>query len=74
MAAAGDALSMHMQHTPQGGEFAYPMVVSFTEEELALMASNQFSSTLREILCIKVLLEVGPASNQYKRLRYEILN
>ena len=72
---AGDASEYaYAAYTP-GGEFAYPMVVSFTEEELALMASNQFSSTLREILCIqhlvKILLEVNPASIQHKRLRYE---
>ena len=61
-------------YTP-GGEFAYPMIVSFTEEELALMYSNQSFSTLREILCIhhlvQVLLEVDSASIQHQRLRYE---
>ena len=72
---AGDASEYaYAAYTP-GGEFAYPMVVSFTEEELALMSSNQFSSTLREILCIyhlvQVLLEVDSASIQHKRLRYE---
>ncbi|DBA91847.1 TPA: hypothetical protein ACH3X1_015984 [Trebouxia sp. C0004] len=70
----GDAAEYaYAAYTP-GGEFAYPMVVSFTKEELALMSSNQFSSTLIEILCIyhlkKVLLEVDPASIQHKRLRY----
>ena len=62
-------------YTP-GGEFAYPMVVSYTEEELALMSSNQFSSTLREILCIhhlvQILLEVDSASIQHQRLRYRL--
>ncbi len=72
---AGDASKYaYAAYTP-GGEFAYPMVVSFTEEELALMSSNQFSSTLREILCVhhlvQVLLAVDPASIQHKRLRYE---
>ena len=72
---AGDASEYaYAAYTP-GGEFAYPMVVSFTEEELALMSSSQFSSTLREILCIhhpvQVLLEVDSASIQHQRLRYE---
>ena len=39
------------------------------------MAANQYSSTLREILCIlwlvKVILEQGPAFIQHSRLKYE---
>ncbi len=73
---AGDASECADAAYTPGGEFAYPMVVSFTEQELALMASNQFSITLREILCIhhlvQVLLEMDPASIQHNRLRYEI--
>ena len=72
---AGDASEYaYAAYTP-GGEFRYPVVVTFSEEELERMASNAFSSTLRELLCIlhlvKVLLEVQPASIQHKRLRYE---
>ena len=39
---AGDASEYAYAACTTGGEFACPMVVSFTEEELALMSSNQF--------------------------------
>ena len=50
-------------------------MVTFTEVELQLMAQKQYSSTIREIICIlktvKVLLEQAPEQVQHKRLCYE---
>ena len=50
-------------------------MVSFTAEELQLMASNCLSSTLREIVCMQktteVLLQHHPNLVQHKRLLYE---
>jgi len=72
---AGDASEYaYAAYTPDG-EFKHPMVVTFTEVELQLMAQKQYSSTIREIICIlktvKVLLEQAPEQVQHKRLRYE---
>lgn len=50
-------------------------MVTFSAQELELMAANQYSSTLRDILYIlwlvKVILEQGPAFIQHSRLKYE---
>lgn len=62
--------------TPNG-EYLHPIVVSFMPEELQLMADNQFSSTLREIMIMcmlvisKVLLQQAPHLMQHKRMVYE---
>ena len=49
---AGDASEfVYAAYTPEG-ELGAPIVVSLSAEELQLMEDNEFSSTLREILCI----------------------
>jgi len=49
---AGDASEFaYAAYTPEG-ELGAPIVVSFSAEELQLMEDNEFSSTLREILCM----------------------
>ena len=72
---AGDASDYAFAAYTPDGEFSHPMVITFTDAELQLLANNQYSSTLREILCIlhlvKVLLEVQPDCICHKRLRYE---
>ena len=50
-------------------------MATFTDHELELQRQNQYSSTLREIVCIlktvKVLLEHAPELVQHRRLCYE---
>lgn len=72
---AGDASEYAFAAYTPDGEFQHPMVITFTLQELQLMTTNQYSSTLREILCIshlvEILLELDLACIQHKRLRYE---
>lgn len=72
---AGDAAEYaYAAYTPNH-EFPHPMVITFTEQELQLVAQNQYSSTLREIVCIlwvvKIILQTDPARVQHIRLQYE---
>ena len=72
---AGDASEYAYAAYAPDGEVGDPMVVSFTTEELELMANNEFSSTLREIICmektVEVLLQSHPEKVRHKRLVYE---
>lgn len=72
---AGDASETAFAAYTPTGEYSHPRLMSFTEE-MQLMATNQFSSSLREILCmlvsIKVLLQQAPELLQHKRLIYVI--
>ena len=55
---AGDASEFAYEaYTPEG-ELQHPIVVSFTKEELQLMADKCLSSTLREIVCMLKATEV----------------
>ena len=72
---AGDASEFAFGGYAPGGEYPHPIVVSFNSEQLQLMETNQFSSTLREIMCMlvitKVLLQEAPHLIQHKRFVYE---
>ncbi len=73
---AGDASEYAFAaYTPAGELKGNPIVVTFTDHELELQKQNQYSSTLREIVCIlktvKVLLEHAPELVQHRRLCYE---
>lgn len=72
---AGDASDFAFAAYAPNGEYSHPIVVSFTQEQLDLMAANQFSSTLREIICVletcNVLLQQVPHLVFHKRLIYE---
>ena len=72
---AGDASEFaYAAYTPEG-ELGAPIVVSFSAEELQLMEDNEFSSTLREILCMlkttQVILQQDASLIEHKRLLYE---
>ena len=72
---AGDSSEFaYAAYTP-GGELEAPIVVSFSTEELQLMEDNEFSSTLREILCMlkttQVILQQDAELIEHKRLLYE---
>ena len=75
---AGDASEIAFAAYTPNGEYSHPIVVSFTAEQMLLMATNRFSSTLREIMCMlvitKVLLQQAPELLQHKRLVYETDN
>ena len=62
---AGDASEYAFAAYTPDGEFQHPMLITFTAQELQLMTTNQYASTLREILCIcrlvEILLELDPA-------------
>ena len=72
---AGDASEYAFAAYTPDGQFQHPVVVTFTRQELDLMAANQYSSKLREILCmlwvVKVILEQAPDLVTHSRLRYE---
>ena len=64
---AGDASESEIAfaaYTPNG-EYLHPIVVSFMPEELQLMADNQFSSTLREIMIMCMLVIVKCCCNRH---------
>lgn len=81
---SGDASEFAFAAYTPDGELQHPMVVTFTQQEAQLMKDNQYSSTIREIICILrtvnmlleqaphlVQLEQAPHLVQHKRLRYE---
>ena len=72
---AGDASEIAFAAYTPNGEYSHPIVVSFKPQEMQLMADNQFSSTLREIMCMlvvtKVLLQQAPHLLRHKRMVYE---
>lgn len=62
---AGDASEYAFAAYTPNGEFHHPIVITFTPQELELVAQNNYSSTLRKILCIswvlKVVLQSAPS-------------
>ena len=54
---AGDASGTAFAAYTPNGEYSHPIVVSFTEEKMQLMATNQFSMS-REILCMLVSIKM----------------
>ena len=63
---AGDASEYAFATFTPRGEFSHPMVVTFSEQEQLLMAQNEYSSTLREIICILKTVKVGISFNQHE--------
>lgn len=51
MVAGGASEIAFAAYTPNG-EYSHPIVVSFTAEQLQLMATKRFSSTFREVMCM----------------------